>query len=137
MLSRVSYAANICDDAFARYDFNSATTACYNLWLYDLCDVYLECLKPVLQSGTDSQKQAAQRVLFKTLDIGLRLLSPFMPFITEELYQRLPRSKLVYPSICVSPYPTAAEVFFFFVFILCFQIIFKITCDIKIFIMGF
>ena len=41
MLSRVSYAAKICDAGFAEYDFNSATTACYNLWLYDLCDVYL------------------------------------------------------------------------------------------------
>ncbi|XP_016841334.1 valine--tRNA ligase isoform X1 [Nasonia vitripennis] len=109
MLSRVSYAAQVCDDGLGQYDFNSATTACYNLWLYDLCDVYLECLKPVFQSGTEQQKQAAQRVLFKTLDVGLRLLSPFMPFITEELYQRLPRKNLVYPSICVSPYPTASE----------------------------
>ncbi|XP_058803895.1 valine--tRNA ligase isoform X2 [Phymastichus coffea] len=109
MLSRVSNAAAICDEGFAQYDFNGATTACYNLWLYDLCDVYLECLKPVFQCGTDKQKQAAQRVLFKTLDVGLRLLSPFMPFITEELYQRLPRKNLVFPSICVSPYPTATE----------------------------
>jgi len=52
----------------------------------------------------------AQKVLFITLDVGLRLLSPFMPFITEELYQRLPRKKLMYPSICVSPYPDGAKV---------------------------
>lgn len=55
-------------------------------------------------------KSTAQKVLFITLDVGLRLLSPFMPFITEELYQRLPRKKLIYPSICVSPYPDDAEV---------------------------
>ncbi|XP_014212180.1 valine--tRNA ligase isoform X1 [Copidosoma floridanum] len=109
MLSRVSYATQICDDGFTQFDFNSVTTACYNLWLYDLCDVYLECLKPVFQTGTDLQKQTAQRVLFKTLDAGLRLLCPFMPFITEELYQRLPRKTLIYPSICVCPYPTTAE----------------------------
>lgn len=41
MLSRVSYAVKTCDDAMAKYDFTTATTACYNLWLYDLCDVYL------------------------------------------------------------------------------------------------
>ena len=111
MLSKVSYAAQVCDGAFAQYDFNSATTACYNLWLYDLCDVYLECLKPIFLNGSDAQKLAARRVLFKTLDVGLRLLSPFMPFITEELYQRLPRTTLVYPSICVSPYPTSTEVY--------------------------
>ncbi|KAK0095995.1 hypothetical protein PV326_006831 [Microctonus aethiopoides] len=109
MLSRVSYAAKICDEGLAQYDFNSATTACYNLWLYDLCDIYLEYLKPVFQTGTDEQIFAAKRVLFKTLDVGLRLLSPFMPFITEELYQRLPRTNLEYPSICVSPYPDVIE----------------------------
>ncbi|XP_033219873.1 valine--tRNA ligase isoform X2 [Belonocnema kinseyi] len=109
MLSRVSNAVKICDEGIAQYDFNAATTACYNLWLYDLCDVYLECIKPVFQNGTKEQKLAAQRVLFKSLDVGLRLLSPFMPFITEELYQRLPRQKLVFPSICVSPYPTVSE----------------------------
>ncbi|XP_034943323.1 valine--tRNA ligase isoform X2 [Chelonus insularis] len=109
MLSRVSYAAKVCDKALAQYDFNAATTVCYNLWLYDLCDVYLEYLKPVFQSGSNEQINAAKRVLFKTLDIGLRLLSPFMPFITEELYQRLPRIKLEYPSICISPYPDAQE----------------------------
>lgn len=41
MLSKLSYATQVCDDGFAKYDFNGATTACYNLWLYDLCDVYL------------------------------------------------------------------------------------------------
>lgn len=41
MLSRVSYAAKVCDEAMAQYDLTAATTACYNLWLYDLCDVYL------------------------------------------------------------------------------------------------
>ncbi|XP_074110444.1 valyl-tRNA synthetase [Cotesia typhae] len=109
MLSRVSYAAKICDEGLAEYDFNGATTACYNLWLYDLCDVYLEYLKPVFHNGSPEQIISAKRVLFKTLDVGLRLLSPFMPFITEELYQRLPRVKLDYPSICVSPYPTTLE----------------------------
>ncbi|KAH0548688.1 valine--tRNA ligase isoform X2 [Cotesia glomerata] len=109
MLSKVSYAAKVCDEGLAEYDFNGATTACYNLWLYDLCDVYLEYLKPVFHSGTPEQIISAKRVLFKTLDVGLRLLSPFMPFITEELYQRLPRVKLDYPSICVSPYPTTIE----------------------------
>ena len=44
MLSRVSYAVKVCDEAMAQYDFPTATTACYNLWLYDLCDVYLVCI---------------------------------------------------------------------------------------------
>ncbi|TGZ52897.1 Uncharacterized protein DBV15_11843 [Temnothorax longispinosus] len=109
MLSRVSYAAATCDEAIKQYDFALATSTCYNLWLYDLCDIYLEYLKPIFQSEDNAAKLAAQKILFITLDVGLRLLSPFMPFITEELYQRLPRKKLIYPSICVSPYPDDAK----------------------------
>ncbi|XP_036140662.1 valine--tRNA ligase isoform X2 [Monomorium pharaonis] len=109
MLSRVSYAASTCDEAIRQYDFALATSTCYNLWLYDLCDIYLEYLKPIFQSEDNAAKLTAQKVLFVTLDVGLRLLSPFMPFITEELYQRLPRKKLIYPSICISPYPDSAK----------------------------
>lgn len=47
----------------------------------------------------------ARKVLYTCLDLGLRLLSPFMPFITEELFQRLPRKDLSIPSICVAAYP--------------------------------
>nr|XP_033334868.1 valine--tRNA ligase isoform X1 [Megalopta genalis] len=109
MLSRVSYAAKTCDKAMEQYDFTTATTTCYNLWLYDLCDVYLEYLKPVFQGNDNEKKHAATKTLLRTLDVGLRLLSPFMPFITEELYQRLPHKKQIYPSICVSPYPEESE----------------------------
>ncbi|XP_026281108.1 valine--tRNA ligase isoform X2 [Frankliniella occidentalis] len=105
MLSRVSAAVQSCNQAFETYDFPMATSACYNLWLYDLCDVYLEYLKPVFQSNNEQKKLVAQHTLHFTLHTGLRLLSPFMPFITEELFQRLPRCADEVPSICVSPYP--------------------------------
>lgn len=52
--------------------------------------------------------KAAQTTLYRALEIGLRLLSPFMPFITEELYQRLPRPENMsqaIPSICIATYP--------------------------------
>uniref|UniRef100_T1PE59 Valine--tRNA ligase n=1 Tax=Musca domestica TaxID=7370 RepID=T1PE59_MUSDO len=104
ILSRLSAAVETCNNGFEQYDFAAATTACYSFWLYDLCDVYLECLKPIFQSGTDDQKMAARKTLFACLDLGLKLLSPFMPFITEELYQRLPRADST-PSICVTSYP--------------------------------
>ncbi|XP_059474962.1 valine--tRNA ligase isoform X2 [Neocloeon triangulifer] len=106
MLSRVAYAVETCNKGFENYDFPAATTACYNLWLYDLCDVYLECLKPVFSSGDEQAKTAALNVLHTTLDVSLRLLSPFMPFLTEELYQRLPgRNESSTPSICIASYP--------------------------------
>lgn len=105
ILSRLSAAIEACNQGFETYDFAAATSACYAFWLYDLCDVYLECLKPIFQSGSDQQQAAARRTLYVCLDYGLRLLSPFMPFITEELYQRLPRAKPA-PSICVASYPS-------------------------------
>lgn len=55
-------------------------------------------------TGTDSEKLGARRTLFTCLYNGLKLISPFMPFVSEELFQRLPRSDTV-PSICVAQYP--------------------------------
>ncbi|XP_026724940.1 valine--tRNA ligase [Trichoplusia ni] len=109
MLSRLALAVNKVNAGFAAYDFPSATTHCYNLWLYDLCDVYLEYLKPVFTSSTESERAAARRTLYTTLEYGLKLLSPFMPFVTEELFQRLPRKDTSCPSICVASYPTEAD----------------------------
>lgn len=63
-------------------------------------------MKPVFFNGTDDQKASARQTLFTCLDIGLRLISPFMPFISEELYQRLPRADSAL-SICIAPYPVA------------------------------
>jgi len=56
------------------------------------------------------QVLTARHVLYLCLDGGLRLISPFMPFISEELFQRLPRkSPNEPPSICVTPYPLATQ----------------------------
>ncbi|KAH8372584.1 hypothetical protein KR009_000143 [Drosophila setifemur] len=105
ILSRLAATIEACNQGFEDYDFAAATSACYAFWLYDLCDVYLECLKPIFQGGSVEKQTAARRTLYVCLDYGLRLLSPFMPFITEELYQRLPRVNPA-PSICVAPYPS-------------------------------
>lgn len=106
ILSRLASTVEASNNGFAAFDFQSTTIAQYNFWLYDLCDVYLECLKPVFQNGTDTEKAAARQTLFTCLDNGLRLISPFMPYISEELYQRLPRASGP-PSICIAPYPDA------------------------------
>jgi valyl-tRNA synthetase len=114
MLSRIAAAVELCNKGFKNYDFAMITTACYNLWLYDLCDVYLEYLKPVLQGQDSTATATAQTILYKCLHVGLRLLSPFMPFITEELFQRLPDfTEHDSPSICVAPYPDIHEVCYF------------------------
>ncbi|XP_060707050.1 valine--tRNA ligase [Hemiscyllium ocellatum] len=110
VLSRLSHAVELCNTGFGLYDFPAVTTAVYNFWLYELCDVYLECLKPVFVGTDEEAVSVAQNVLYTCLDTGLRLLSPFMPFVTEELYQRLPRrSAQDPPSISVTPYPESEE----------------------------
>uniref|UniRef100_A0A8C4WJL3 Valine--tRNA ligase n=1 Tax=Gopherus evgoodei TaxID=1825980 RepID=A0A8C4WJL3_9SAUR len=91
ILSRLSLAVELSDAGFRAYDFPGVTTAIYNFWLYELCDVYLECLKPVFAEGEAAAVVAARCTLYTCLDAGLRLLSPFMPFVSEELFQRLPR----------------------------------------------
>lgn len=106
ILSRLSCAVKTANEGFKNYDFPSVTTAIYNFWLYELCDVYLEYLKPVLQKGSQETTSTARNTLYTCLENGLILLSPFMPFLSEELFQRLPRRTAgAPPSICVTPYP--------------------------------
>ncbi|KRY54005.1 Valine--tRNA ligase [Trichinella britovi] len=110
ILSRLSAAVRLCNDAFENYEFSKATTACYNFWLYELCDVYLECIKPVMRDADPEVQSATKRVLCFCVDSALRLIAPFMPFIAEELWQRLPAgdhdNRL---SICVAPYPESEQ----------------------------
>ncbi|XP_055313918.1 valine--tRNA ligase [Sitodiplosis mosellana] len=105
ILSRLANTVEASNTGFSSYEFYNSSAAMYSFWLYDLCDVYLECLKPVFFNGTDAEKAAAHQTLFTCLDVGLRLISPFMPFISEELYQRLPRKEGGPVSICIAPYP--------------------------------
>uniref|UniRef100_A0A6Q2XE56 Valine--tRNA ligase n=1 Tax=Esox lucius TaxID=8010 RepID=A0A6Q2XE56_ESOLU len=116
VLSRLCAAVGLCNAGFQAYDFPAITTAIYNFWLYELCDVYLECVKPVFSRAEEdsvSQSQAAvcRQTLYTCLETGLRLLAPIMPFVGEELYQRLPRrqSQDASASIHVTSYPETAE----------------------------
>ncbi|XP_074540213.1 valine--tRNA ligase [Halichoeres trimaculatus] len=116
ILSRLCAAVALCDASFKAYDFPAITTAIYNFWLYELCDVYLESVKPVFskaEEDSSSQRQAlvCRQTLYTCLEVGLRLLAPMMPFVTEELYQRLPRRRPQSDpaSICVTSYPETEE----------------------------
>ena len=78
---------------FTDYKFGDAQMTSYSFWLDDLCDVYLELIKPVVYDLTESNSDsrwAAQATLWIALEAGLRILHPMMPFVTEELWQRLP-----------------------------------------------
>lgn len=116
ILSRLCAAVALCDAGFKAYDFPAITTAIYNFWLYELCDVYLESVKPVFSKAEEdasgqNQMLVCRQTLYTCLEVALRLLSPIMPFVTEELYQRLPRRRPQDdpPSICVTSYPDSQE----------------------------
>ncbi|XP_022085297.1 valine--tRNA ligase-like [Acanthaster planci] len=106
ILSRLSAAAEACNWALEQYEFPTATTAIHQFWIQAFCDVYLESVKGTLASADQQSVRAAQNTLYHCVHAGLRLLSPFMPYLTEELYQRLPKVKGDdCPSVCVAKYP--------------------------------
>ncbi|KAJ7846289.1 tRNA synthetases class I-domain-containing protein [Mycena leptocephala] len=96
-------------------NFMLATTAAYNFWLYELCDVYIEVMKPMTDEAAPiATRKSAQQTLYTCLDHGLRLLHPFMPFVTEELWQRLPRRPNdPTPSIMVAAFPVFDNAYVF------------------------
>jgi valyl-tRNA synthetase len=79
------------DAALEEYRFDFAATALYEFTWYEFCDWYLELTKPVLQSDTttEAEKRGTRRTLVTTLEALLRALHPVMPFITEEIWQRV------------------------------------------------
>ncbi|KAF9039389.1 tRNA synthetases class I-domain-containing protein [Panaeolus papilionaceus] len=115
ILHKLNIAATEINTQLAERNFMAATNAAYNFWLYELCDVYIEAMKPMTDDSAPAvTKKSAQQTLYTCLDYGLRLLHPFMPFVTEELWQRLPRRPNdSTPSIMVSQYPSNDAAFVF------------------------
>ncbi|THG98479.1 hypothetical protein EW026_g3716 [Hermanssonia centrifuga] len=115
ILHKFNIAADEVNRQLASRNFMMATSAAYNFWLYELCDVYIEAMKPMTdESASPERRTSAQQTLYTCLDYGLRLLHPFMPFVTEELWQRLPRRPNdSTPSIMVSSYPVFDQSFIF------------------------
>ncbi len=93
----------------SRYRFNDGAGALYQFVWHELCDWYLEAAKPALYGSDAARRQATQHTLVTTLETTLRLLHPFMPFITEELWQRLPAGDGRGESIMIAPYPKASR----------------------------
>ena len=86
ILSRLQNTVKTVTDALEGFRFNEAIRALYDFTWHEFCDWYLEIIKPRLGEGTAG---SVRRVLAHVLDSILRLLHPFMPFLTEEVWQRL------------------------------------------------
>jgi valyl-tRNA synthetase len=103
--SRLQGTINAVREALDGYRYNDAAAALYQFLWNDFCDWYLETAKTALyRAGEPAERQRVQHTLVTVLETTLRLLHPFMPFITEDIWQRLPHAG---ESIMIAPYPRA------------------------------
>jgi valyl-tRNA synthetase len=89
--SRLNNAAKNMREAFFSYRFNDAAIASYEFFWNDFCDWYVEATKLSIKGGNDAEKNRVTTVLLDVLAQSLKLLHPLLPFVTEEIYQKLPR----------------------------------------------
>ena len=105
--SRLQQTVTAVREALDAYRFSDAAASTYQFLWNDFCDWYLEIAKIALyRSEAPRERRRVQHTLVSVLEATLRLLHPFMPFITEELWQRLPHEG---ESIMIAPYPRASE----------------------------
>ncbi|KAF1818126.1 uncharacterized protein K489DRAFT_328184 [Dissoconium aciculare CBS 342.82] len=106
ILHKMTTTARTMNEALAKREFSRATQAVHNYWQYELCDIYIENSKSIIREGTPEEKQSAIDTLYTALEAALTMIHPFMPFLTEELWQRLPRRPSdTTKSVVVASYP--------------------------------
>jgi valyl-tRNA synthetase len=119
ILSRLNKTAREVDVALAGYQFHEAVQTLYHFFWDDFCDWYIELTKAdVTAEQSSTEREAARSRVITVLERALRLLHPFMPYITEELWQRLPGvdEKLLHPAytgaqptVMLASYPQSDE----------------------------
>ncbi len=103
IVSRLHRLIREVEETLRDYKFNELAHLIYHFIWHEFCDWYLELIKPVLNQRDDNEsKLATLHTMIKVLATSLQLLHPIMPFITEEIWQKLPTTQ---ESIMISPYP--------------------------------
>ncbi|KAK4043090.1 tRNA synthetases class I-domain-containing protein [Parachaetomium inaequale] len=106
ILYRLNAAARAVHDALDKREFSRSAQAVYRYWYDDVCDVFIETSKAVLQDESSEARASTIDTLYAAVEGGLTLIHPFMPFLSEELWQRLPRRRGdSTPSIVKARYP--------------------------------
>jgi valyl-tRNA synthetase len=107
ILSRVQRAIEAIDEALEDFRISDAAQAAYHFIWNELCDWYIELAKAALaRPDVDAElRLKVQGVLVHALEVAMRLLHPFMPFVTEEIWQQLPKSSGAPQSIMITLYP--------------------------------
>jgi len=102
ILHRLNEAAKAVREALSSWRFNDAAQAVYAYFWDDFCDWYIEASKLSTKFGSEQEKDRATTVLLEVLEESLRLLHPFLSFVTEEIYDMLPNAK---GRLIVAAYP--------------------------------
>jgi len=112
IISRLYDCIASCDANNRAYEFGYSTQAIYQFFYHEFCPIYLEAIKPTMMESTDERaKNVIRDVLYFCLCESFKLMHPFMPFVTEELYQRVQNTrfgdayKLCSDSLMVARYP--------------------------------
>ncbi|MEP6932648.1 MAG: valine--tRNA ligase, partial [Nitrospirota bacterium] len=90
ILSRLNQTVQLVTSELEAYRFDRAANALYQFIWHEYCDWYLELIKPTLQNPASPDAPGTRQTLVETLETTMRLLHPFMPFLTEEIWQTLP-----------------------------------------------
>ena len=102
--SRLNNAAKIAREALETYRYNDAASALMEYFWNEFCDWYVEATKINFKNGDDKEKDRQASVLMNILEENLRLLHPYLPFVTEEIYAKLPVKKHE-GMLITAPYP--------------------------------
>lgn len=106
ILSRYARTSAVVTENLEKFELGEAARAIYEFIWGEFCDWYIELVKPRLYAEEGDSRRTAQYVLGYVLERTLRLLHPFMPFITEEIWQHIPHEG---KSIMTAPWPTGEE----------------------------
>src|SRR5437867_2395466 len=106
ILSRLNSSILQVNDSLQQYRFDQASYQMYQFIWHEYCDWYLELIKPTLQQKDSLEARRTRQTLIESFETLLRLLHPFMPFISEEIWQTLPKPTGDSQSIMIQRYPT-------------------------------
>ena len=93
--TRLDNAVSLAKDAFEAYRYNDGASAIYEYFWNDLCDWYVEATKLSFKNGDEKEKDRAVSVLLNVLVESLRLMHPYIPFVTEEIWSKLPLAEII------------------------------------------
>jgi valyl-tRNA synthetase len=113
IIAKLNIAIGLINEHIKEYRFSDAAEALYQFFWTEYCDRYIECAKVSFKKDSPRQQQITESILIHLLDASMRLMHPFCPFISEEIWQSLPTlagyKKLGINYCALAPYPEAAS----------------------------